>query len=186
MSGRRGPLVLVVGPSGAGKDSVLRGAAQRFQGDARFVFPRRVITRHADLAAEDHDTISAEHFHRNCAAGEYALWWQAHDHGYGIPRNAIHGRGAGQVVVVNVSRSVIGAAAVSLPPVAVIEITAPAATLAARLRARGREGAAAVDARLARAVPAYPGSVRVERIENDGALDVAVSRFCEILRHLCI
>ena len=43
--------MLVVGPSGAGKDAVLRVARERLAGDRRFVFPSRVVTR-AGLRAD--------------------------------------------------------------------------------------------------------------------------------------
>ncbi|MGA7013248.1 MAG: phosphonate metabolism protein/1,5-bisphosphokinase (PRPP-forming) PhnN, partial [Pseudolabrys sp.] len=50
-----GRLVLVVGPSGAGKDTVITGAKAACAADSTFVFPRRVVTRPAS-DAEDHDT----------------------------------------------------------------------------------------------------------------------------------
>ena len=55
-----GLLVLVVGPSGSGKDTLMAGAAQALAGDARFRFVRRVVTRPA--TEEDHEVIDAEGF----------------------------------------------------------------------------------------------------------------------------
>ena len=51
-------LVLVVGPSGAGKDTLINAAKAALAGDDRFVFPRRVVTRPAVTALEDHDTVT--------------------------------------------------------------------------------------------------------------------------------
>ena len=51
MNSGAGRLVLVVGPSGAGKDSVLRHAGERLAGASRFVFPRRVVIAAAELRA---------------------------------------------------------------------------------------------------------------------------------------
>ncbi len=53
----RGRLVVVVGPSGAGKDTLIARARVRLAGDPTIVFPLRLVTRTAS-AAEDHQIIS--------------------------------------------------------------------------------------------------------------------------------
>lgn len=47
----RGIMVVVVGPSGAGKDTLMNLAARHFSGRADVHFTRRVITRHRAPAA---------------------------------------------------------------------------------------------------------------------------------------
>src|SRR5579863_6477078 len=127
-------LVLVVGPSGAGKDTLLDAAKQALAGDPRFYFVRRVITRPADAGGEAHEAVTDEEFARR----DFALQWQAHGLRYGIPADALSDN---RVAVANVSRTVI-AEAVQRFAARVIEITASPAVLAARLGARGREDAA--------------------------------------------
>ena len=74
-----GRLVLVVGPSGAGKDTLIAAAKTALADDARYVFPKRVITRPAMAEAEDHESVSPERFAELKAAGTFALDWEAHD-----------------------------------------------------------------------------------------------------------
>ena len=128
-----GRLVLVVGPSGAGKDTLLEAARAAFRDDARIRFARRVITRVADPDGEDHEPVTETEFD----ARAFALSWSAHGLRYGIPAEAVRNEA---VLVANVSRGVIAEAARRFP-VRVIEVTARPEILAARLAARGREGA---------------------------------------------
>ena len=165
-------LILVVGPSGAGKDTLLTAAREALSDDPRFQFVRRVITRPAQAGGEDHEAITAEAF----AARDFALQWQAHGLRYGIPAEAITGQG---VVVANVSRTVVADAAQRFP-VRVIEVTAPSEVLAQRLAARGREAAADVTARLARSVK-LPEHIHIETVMNDGALSSAIEQFLAAL-----
>jgi len=62
--GDAGRLVLIVGPSGAGKDSLIDYCRERLAGSDRVVFPRRIITREDAGGTEDHVTVSEDDFHR--------------------------------------------------------------------------------------------------------------------------
>src|SRR5216117_2947292 len=79
-----GRLVLVVVPSGAGKDTLIDRVRTACREDAGIVFPRRVVTR-LSSSAEDHDTISEAAFDQAATDGAFALWWTAHGLKYGIP-----------------------------------------------------------------------------------------------------
>jgi len=180
----RGTLVLVVGPSGAGKDSLIDGARAALAGDPRIVFARRTVTRPADAGGEAHEAATPEAFAARRAAGGFLLSWHAHGLGYGIPAAVGADLAAGRHVVANVSRAVIADAAAASPPVLVIEVTAPPAVLAARLAARGRETAADVAGRLARAGASVPPGVANVQVVNDGTLAEGVARFVAALRSL--
>lgn len=158
-------LVLVVGPSGAGKDTLLDLVRAELADDTRVRFMRREITRPASAGGEDHIAITAAEF--DARRDQYALSWQAHGLGYGIQADIADDLAAGHVVVANISRAMILAAAEKFP-VTVLEITAPPAVLAARLAARGRETAADIAARLAREVP-LPDGVPIIRVINDAS-----------------
>lgn len=170
-----GVLVLVVGPSGAGKDTLLDAARRALSDDERFRFARRVITRPPNAGGEVHEAVTEESF----AARDFALSWEAHGLRYGIPAESIDDLTQGRVVIANVSRRVIEAAARRFP-VRVIEVTAPPSVLAARLAARGREDAAQRAARLAREV-ALPEGVTVATVMNDRTPEEGAARFLAAL-----
>ena len=67
-------LVAVVGPSGAGKDLLMRSAAET---DPQIRLARRVITRPSAAGSEDFDGVSEAVFAQRVAAGEFALHWRA-------------------------------------------------------------------------------------------------------------
>lgn len=180
---RRG-LVLVVGPSGAGKDTLIAGARAALADSADFVFPHREITRHPAAGGEPHIAVSADEFDRRQRAGRYALAWQAHGLSYGVPANILDDLKAGRAVVVNVSRTIIADARRRFGMVHIVRVTASERALRARLAARGREGLSEIEARLARA-GAYVLSGRNEvTIDNSGAVEQAVAAFTAFLRSL--
>lgn len=177
-----GGLVLVVGPSGAGKDTLLGAAQRMLEGDGRVVFPRRAVTRQAS-AFENNEAIAPPDFDRAAASGEYALWWRAHDHGYGIARAIDDEIGAGSIVVVNVSRTIIGAARRRYERIAVVLITAPADVLAERLAARKRNSDGDIGGRLQRASFAVEGEPDLV-ISNVGAIEDNARRLADFLAAL--
>lgn len=178
----RGTLFLVVGPSGAGKDSLIEAARAALGGDANFRFPRRHITRPAEAGGENHVPVSPEAFERAKTDGVYSLSWRSHGLSYGIPKEIEADLAVGRSVVVNVSRAVVDEARKNLQPVTVIVVTAPIPVLAERLAKRGRETAAEIAERLARAGYPMPKGPDVVVVDNGGALEEATSAFIAVLR----
>jgi ribose 1,5-bisphosphokinase len=146
-----GRLVLVVGPSGAGKDTLLGLAKTACADDANIVFPRRVITREA-TASEGSEQLSPRAFQEMLERGAFAVNWEAHGHCYALRRAIDDDIRAGRTVVANVSRTVIGAMRRAYADIVVIAITAPPEILAKRLASRGRGSDGKIEQRLGRIV----------------------------------
>ena len=146
-----GKLVLVVGPSGAGKDTLLGLAQAACADDGSIVFPRRVVTREAS-SSEDNEQMSPDAFRQALEQGKFAMNWEAHGHCYGLPRAIDDDIRAGRTVVVNVSRTIIGEMRRSYADVVVVSITAPSDVLAERLAMRARGSDGRIEQRLARTV----------------------------------
>lgn len=166
-------LIYVVGPSGAGKDSLLRYCRTRLAGQPGFVFAHRYITREAAAGGENHVALTAEEFRARVAAGLFALRWQSHGNDYGIGIEINQWLAKGMTVVVNGSRGYLQEARARYPELVPVWIEVTPDVLRARLQQRGRESAAQIEARLLRALttPQAPrGSIIVR---NDDDLDDA-------------
>lgn len=181
MSRKLGHLVLVVGPSGAGKDSVINGAKLHFANSPGVVFPRRVVTRKSVALAEDHDTLTELQFSTAVSNGEFSIWWKAHDNSYGIPHSIEGDIRSGRTIIFNCSRDVIAEAAAKFLKVTIVEITAPRDVLVERIIGRGRENREQAILRVSRQVKAFPPHVPVVQIENSGMLDSAVETLCRVI-----
>jgi ribose 1,5-bisphosphokinase len=175
ISGRRpaglgpGRLILVVGPSGAGKDTLLGRARIAFANDGNIVFQRRVVTREAS-PSEDNEQMSPEAFRQARMRGDFAVHWEAHGHCYGLTRAINDDIRAGRTVVANVSRAVVDRMRRAYADVTVVVVTAPPEVLAERLAARARGS----DGRLAD---------RLGRAADDAAPDVTIANVGDVEHH---
>lgn len=169
-------LFAIVGPSGAGKDTLLAGVLAA-RPDLMLV--RRVITRPTEAGGEDFDGVTEADFALRRAAGDFALDWQAHGLSYGIPAAQID---PARDVLFNGSRAALPAAQARFPGLVVIVVTAPVAVLAARLAARGRETADDIAARLRRSGYDVPEGPAVRQVVNDGTIEQGVARLLSALQ----
>jgi ribose 1,5-bisphosphokinase len=175
-----GRLVLVVGPSGAGKDTLLGLAKRACADNGDIVFARRVVTREAS-AFEDNEQLSPDAFRQAQARGEFAVHWQAHGHCYALSGSIDQDIRAGRTVVANVSRTVIGAMRGAYAEVCVVSITAPPDVLNERLASRARGSDGKIEDRLARAVD-DAAAVPDITISNVGSAEDHARRLVEIIK----
>jgi ribose 1,5-bisphosphokinase len=175
-----GRFVLVVGPSGAGKDTLLALAQAACGGADGVVFPRRVVTRQAS-PSEDNTHLDLEEFELARRRGDFAVHWQAHGHCYGLPRainDEIH---AGRTVVANVSRTMVEAIRRGYADVTVVLVTAPSEVLARRLAGRKRNSDGRIEDRLRRSIDDAAAAPDVT-INNVGEIQDHADELVRIIR----
>jgi ribose 1,5-bisphosphokinase len=175
-----GRLILVVGPSGAGKDTLLGLVKAACADDPDIVFPRRVITREASVS-EDNEAVGPDAFRQALAQGDYAIHWEAHGHYYALSRAIDDDIRAGRTVVASVSRTVVGAMRRAYAYAVVVSITAPPNVLAERLAMRGRSSDGNIEHRLHRAVDDASAAPDVT-IVNTSSAEYHARQFVRIVK----
>lgn len=178
-----GRLVLVVGPSGAGKDTLIGAARKVLADEARFHFPIRFVTRPSDPTEQTH-LVAPEDFHSMRREGAFALHWEAHGHCYGIGRDIEDVLRTGVHVIANVSRTVVEGTRASYPGTLVLLINAAPDVRRRRIAGRARETAGEMSARNIRTVSSFGEADADIVIDNSAALDEAVEAFVSALRAL--
>lgn len=173
-----GTLILVVGPSGAGKDTLLDLARIRLPPRVDLHYAKRLITRPA-TDDEDHDSLSEQEFSQALASGAFTLAWRAHGLGYALGPEVKHHLQQGHTVVANGSRATLAEAQRDFSGLRVVLVTAPRPILVHRLAARARENPEDVRERLERPghMPVPPDLI----IENTGAPQVGAERLATFI-----
>jgi phosphonate metabolism protein PhnN/1,5-bisphosphokinase (PRPP-forming) len=176
-----GALIVIVGASGSGKDTLINWLREKLETRPDILFVRRTVTRTADSGLEDHDTMSEADFGAAEAAGRFSVTWNAHGLRYGLPA-AVHDhmRGGG-IAIANGSRKALPDIRAQFGNLSVIHLTVDTDVLAERLAARGRESAAEIKGRLERAAMDHdigPGDVE---LDNSGPIHIAGNRVVSLL-----
>lgn len=175
----KGQLFVVVGPSGAGKDTLMAGAKAV---DPSLHWARRVITRPETTDGEPFEGVDEANYESRLQAGDFALHWNAHRLRYGVPVAELAPLDQGRAVMVNGSRAALTAIQADYPSLIVIRISAPSAVLAERLAARGRESVAEIATRLQRASYDLPDGLRVIDLANDATPEIGIGRLLHVLQ----
>lgn len=143
-----GKLVYLVGPSGSGKDSILRELAPDLSSD--FAIMKRVITRVCSAGTEDAESISLDDFEQQEAQGAFALSWRANGLAYGIRFELDQLLALGKTVLVNGSRGHWAQVLARYPSAVLVLVKVEDTLLRERLIARGRESIQDIQLRLER------------------------------------
>ncbi|MFX1358401.1 MAG: phosphonate metabolism protein/1,5-bisphosphokinase (PRPP-forming) PhnN [Promethearchaeota archaeon] len=172
-----GILFLVIGNSGSGKDSIIKGISEKYPSNLKKVYlPKRYITRKAS-ETENNISISPIEFKEMSRKGLFALEWNIYGLFYGIPIEIDEWLKKGHPVIINVSRTIIEKAYEIYLNMKVVFINVPFEILLKRLKEREREDDVQLKQRIERARKNlnFPGADLI--VDNSGKLDDAIDRF---------
>jgi ribose 1,5-bisphosphokinase len=180
-----GRLVYCMGPSGAGKASLLDWLRQHLPASSPVHWARRTISRAATSGGETHESVDDSTFAQLRDAHAFALHWEANGLHYGVRHAELEPLRRGDWVLVNGSRAYLPQALQQFPELVAVHITASPGVLRQRLAARGRETAQQIEARVQRAVSFQPPphTAAIE-VRNDNALDDAGRALLHALQQL--
>lgn len=166
-------LIYVIGPSGAGKDSVVHTLRERWSLHLPVHWARRTITRAVQPGGEPHESVTPTDFTQLLESGALAMHWQGNGLRYGVRRSELAPLEQGHCVLVTGSRAHAPVVQRVWPACTLVHISAPSDVLRQRLTARGREDQQAIASRLGRDVE-QDWPAETIRIVNDSTLTAAV------------
>ena len=182
---RRGRLVVISAPSGAGKTSIARGVLSRNPGMRFSVSATTRPIRTGEVDGKDYFFLSKEEFRRRIAAGEFAEWEEIYGDLYGTLRSEIDRALAGEEDLLFDVDVKGGLSIKRIYPEAVLVFIEPPSeeVLLERLRNRRTEDAATLARRMARVpMELALGKQFDHRVVND-VLERAIEEVNGIIQH---
>jgi ribose 1,5-bisphosphokinase len=177
-----GLLVLVVGNSGSGKDSIMKGVKEGFPSEFKSLYvTQRYITRPSS-ETEDNISLTPDEFKRMSEKGQFALKWHIYGLDYGVPIEIDEWLKKGHTVLVNVSRSIVKMAREIYQNILVIFIEVPFEITFKRVKERARESGERLAERIQRAKKNQKFSDADYTVNNSGDLEIAIKEFLKYLQ----
>jgi guanylate kinase len=176
---RRGFLLVLSSPSGAGKTTITRRLIERDPGLALSVSTTTRPPRAGEVDGRDYHFIAAARFEEMIAAGEFLEHATVFGNGYGTPRRPIEGALAlGHDIVGDVDWQGVQQLkeSVGADLVAVFILPPSLAALGARLAARAQDSAAVVAARMAKSAEEMSHWPEYDYVVVNSTIDESVAQ----------
>ena len=165
------PLVVVIsGPSGAGKDTVIEAALALDPSLAKVATAKTRAPRPGEIDGVHHVFLSDEEFDQWVAEGEFLEHVEIYGHRSGVPRAAVDRLlAAGRIPILRTDVAGARTLRAALDAPLLVFVTVPdVAALERRIRARGAETEREISARLAEAEAEMAESVWFDRVIVNG------------------
>lgn len=169
-------IILIVGASGVGKDSLIKEAKKELKHEFNFV--RRYITRKPDKSEKNY-FLESSAFKLLKDSDFFISFWDAYENHYGISKDSIKDG----VNIISISRSKIGDFENFFDDVCTINVTLDKEELKNRLLKRGRESIENIQKRLDRSYDKIEAKNLIN-FENNRPFDESIYAFIEVLKRV--
>ncbi|MCY3918820.1 MAG: guanylate kinase [Chloroflexi bacterium] len=180
-----GLVVVLSGPSGVGKDSVLAAALARDDRLARVVTAKTRAPRPGEVDGVHHLFLSVEQFDDLLARGGLLEHAEVYGHYSGVPRDQVERLlGEGRTVVLRTDVQGARTLRAKIPQALLVFLTVPGVDdLERRMRARGGDDEAAMRCRLAVAREEMAEAVRFDHVivNREGGLAAAADELLAVI-----
>jgi ribose 1,5-bisphosphokinase len=178
-------LIYVMGPSGSGKDSLMKWVMQHKEPDFNLRWAPRWVTRENNDHEGTDQSITNERFDELRSSHLLAMDWSANGIRYGIEKVQLEFKHDHELIFINGSRAYFYHARSLYPDLLAIHVRASLETLESRLLGRARESIASIAERLKRAeMMVFEPEESILEVRNDGEIEISGQRVLNYLQNL--
>lgn len=182
----RGQVLVVSGPSGVGKSTLVTALRAHFPDLGFSVSATTRAPRTGEQDGVDYDFLDLERFEELVRKGEFLEHATVYGHRYGTLRWRVEAEvAAGRSVLLDIDAQGSALVRATLPEAAHVFIAPPSvAALAARLRARGTDDEATITRRMRQAAEQIAAAPTYDFVVVNDVLDVALDELVAVVRAL--
>jgi len=183
MVGQRGFLLILSGPSGAGKNTVLDAVRERCPELLYSISATTRPPRPLEQDGCDYFFLSKEEFEERIAAGDFLEWAEFCSHYYGTPLAYIReSLDRGQIVVMDIDIQGARQVKAKMPEAVFVFLLPPTmAELESRLRGRSSDSDAAIRNRLDKALTELRAGIEYDYVIRNDDIDEAARKLLAII-----